>query len=146
MRSLNSLIRLSATDKWLLFTSAILLGAIRLGLWLIPFRVLRNSLGKLNRAPRQVTDTDDDALRRIVWAVSVVGNRLPRSCLVQALTAQLMLGRRGISATLRIGVAVDEQQAFIAHAWLESKGKIIIGGSQSTTRFSPLPPLKEELR
>lgn len=145
MRPLNSFIRLSATDKSLVITAAVVLGIIRLSLWLIPFHVLRRTLIKLNRAPRKGSDPDD-ALRRIAWAVSVVGSRFPGSCLVQALAAQLMLGRRGVLATLRIGVALDEEGAFRAHAWLESSGKIIIGGSQSRTRFSPLPPLKEELR
>ena len=67
------------------------------------------------------------------------------SCLSQALATQVMLGRRGRSATLRIGVA-NEEGAVKAHAWLETEGKIIIGGSQSRNRFSPLPPLTEELR
>jgi len=146
MKQLNSFIRLSAADKWLLITSAVLLGAIRLSLWLIPFHVLRKFLGKLNRAALEASDSHDDRLKRVVWAVSVLGSRMPGSCLVQALAAQLMLGRRGLSATLRIGVGLDAQGAFIAHAWLESKGEIIIGGSQSRTHFSPLPPLTEEFR
>ena len=145
MKPLRRFLRLSRSDQRLLFTSTILLCAIRLGLWLIPFHVLRRFLGKLTRAPRKLSGTDEATVRRIVWAVSALGERVPGSCLTQALATQVMLRRRGHSANLRIGVALNEK-GLSAHAWLEDQGKIIIGGSQSITRFAPLPPLKEEPR
>ena len=146
MRQLRSFFRLSTTDKRLLITSAALLGAIRLGLWLIPFHLLRRFLSKFNREPRTASHIDDAVLSKIVWAMSVLGSRLPGSCLTQALATQLMFGRRGRATTLRIGVALTEEGEFRAHAWLETEGKIIIGGSESRNRFSLLPPLKEEVR
>jgi len=145
MKRLRSFLRLSVADQLLLITSGVLLVAIRLGLWLVPFDVLRRFLNNLSRAP-QAENTDEAALRRIVWAVSSIGGRFPRSCLTQALATQVMLGRRGYVASLRIGVALNEDGALRAHAWLETDGKIIIGGSQSRTHFSPMPPLKEQPR
>ena len=146
MKKLRSFLRLSAADQLLLITSGLLLVAIRLGLWLVPFHVLRRFLKNLNRAPQKAENTDEAVLRRIVWAVSSIGGHFPRSCLSQALATQVMLGRRGYVATLRIGVALSEDGVLKAHAWLENNGKIIIGGSQSRTQFSAMPPLKEQLR
>jgi hypothetical protein len=102
----------------------------------------------MNRAARETHETDEAVLNRIVWAVSVAGRRLPRAgnCLAQALATQVMLGRRGQAASLRIGVARDAEGEFRAHAWLEADGKIVIGGSQGLSRFVPLPPLKGEVR
>jgi hypothetical protein len=146
MKHLRSFFHLPGSDQRLLITSAALLATIRLGLWLIPFQLLRRMLGKFNRTTRTATAADDVVLSKIVWAVSVLGSRLPGSCLTQALATQLLLGRWGRPTTLRIGVALDEEGAFMAHAWLENDGKIIIGGAQSRSRFSLLPPLKEEVR
>jgi len=146
MKQLRSFFSLSASDQRLLFTSAALLAAIRLGLWLIPFHLLRRLLSKFNRETRSANAGDEAKLSKIVWAVSVLGNRMPGSCLTQALATQLMLGRRGRPTTLRIGVALNEEGAFRAHAWLETEGEIIIGGSESRSRFCLLPPLKEEVR
>lgn len=146
MKQLRSFFHLPGSDQRLLITSAGLLAAIRLGLWLIPFHLLRRLLRRFNRETRTANAADDAMLSKIVWAVSVLGNRLPGSCLTQALATQLMLGRRGRPTTLRIGVALTEEGSFMAHAWLETEGKIIIGGSESRSRFSLLPPLKEELR
>lgn len=47
-------------------TSAALLAAIRLGLWLIPFHVLRRFLGKMNRVSRERHETDEGVLTRLV--------------------------------------------------------------------------------
>ena len=67
---------------------------------------------------------------RVAWAVEMASWRMPgaKSCLTQALAAQVLLGRRGYPTLLHIGVAKGEQGRFRAHAWLESKGKVVIGG------------------
>lgn len=102
----------------------------------------------MNRAPLGTRETDEALLSRIVWAVSVVGRRMPRAgnCLTQALGTQVMFGRRGHAATLRIGVARSDDGEFRAHAWLEADGKIVIGGSPTLSSFVPLPPLNGEVR
>jgi hypothetical protein len=60
---------------------------------------------------------------RVVWAVEVAGNYVPRAaCLTKALAAQTMLRLGGIPTSLRIGVAKGTG-SFEAHAWLESGGR-----------------------
>jgi hypothetical protein len=75
--------------------------------------------------------------------VETASRRTPglKTCLAQALAAQVLLTRRGYPALLRIGVAKGERQQLQAHAWVESEGKIVIGGSE-LERYTPLAVLK----
>jgi hypothetical protein len=43
--------------------------------------------------------------------------------------------------SLRIGVAKGEAGKLEAHAWVESQGRIVIGGLRDLPYFTPLPPL-----
>ena len=45
----HKFLNLSAVDRRLLVTAVLLLGAIRLGLWLLPFQTLRQLLAKMTR-------------------------------------------------------------------------------------------------
>lgn len=81
-----------------------------------------------------------DQQDRILWAVSAVNRRLfpVRPCLTQALAARYLLSRRGVPSTLRIGVTRGEEQALKAHAWLEQKGEVLIGGRESPDAYHQL--------
>ena len=71
-----------------------------------------------------------------MWAVQVASCYVPRAtCLTQALAAQALLGFGGIPAAVRIGVA-KETEDFEAHAWLESGGKILMGGAEAAQRYT----------
>ena len=141
MGLLRKACNLSGTERLILMRAIIYLAAMRIGLWLLPPRVL---LGR-----RTASDVDTQQVDRrvtpkqIAWSVRVVSRYLPgtRSCLVQALATQVMLARRGHTADLRIGVAKDEAGRFKAHAWVECAGAVIIGGD-GLSRYTPLPPLQ----
>jgi hypothetical protein len=66
---------------------------------------------------------------------------LVRTCLTQALAAQVLLARSGDQSDLRIGVTRDSNGKFLAHAWLERQGAVLIGGDGSSD-FTPMPVLK----
>jgi hypothetical protein len=62
------------------------------------------------------------------------------SCLTQALAAQYLLARSGHRSQLRVGVAQDPSGRLLAHAWLVSDGRVVIGGSsRKLARYSLLP-------
>ena len=65
-------------------------------------------------------------------AASLYGAR----CLVQALTLQRLLGRRGIVSELRIGVNRQDGR-FGAHAWLEIDGIPVNDAEDVGGRFAP---------
>ncbi|KPL12124.1 hypothetical protein AMJ85_01940 [candidate division BRC1 bacterium SM23_51] len=144
MRRIRKFLSLPAADQWLLLKSAVLLGSIRLGLWLLPFQTMRRVLARMGKARACSKETDEALVERVVRAVSLAGRHVPgtRSCLVQSLGAQVLLARRGWPVRLRIGVARGEKGQFQAHAWLESRGKVIIGGTEDLSRYTPLSPLE----
>ena len=68
---------------------------------------------------------------------------MPRAtCLTQALALRSLLAADGRPSALRLGVA-RERRGFEAHAWLESEGRILIGGGD-VQRYTPLPTLARE--
>jgi hypothetical protein len=78
--------------------------------------------------------------------VEAVGRRLlgDKPCLTQALVAQRLMSQGGYDSVLRLGVAKDGRE-LLAHAWLERGGRVIIGGSASPERYTPLAPVHEQL-
>jgi len=89
------------------------------------------------RAARSAPNVDVDAIAR---AVSRAARRVPRAtCLTQAIAASMMLGRRGVPATIRFGAAREPRGRFIAHAWVECQGRIVIGGVTSPQRYAAFP-------
>jgi hypothetical protein len=136
-------LRLPAAERWLLVKAALLLGSIRLGLRLLTFQVLRRFLDKLTEVPLGLREADRFSAEKIAWAVELASRCMPvgMGCLPQALTAQLLLARRGYPTLLHIGVARKDEGEFVAHAWLESDGKVVIGGHE-LKRYAPLVALK----
>jgi hypothetical protein len=112
----------------LLGQSLIAVSSIRLSLWIFPFKALNQWLSTFAS-----TDSDD---RKVEWnvvdnvtsAVQACSLYVPyASCLTQALAVRTLLGLRGQDSQLKIGVDKDEDGKFLAHAWVEIDGKIIIG-------------------
>jgi hypothetical protein len=77
----------------------------------------------------------------MVWAVKAAGRAIPgcTNCLVQAIAAEAILVVAGHPCELRIGVAKGESGEFLAHAWVEHEGKMLIGEFERG-RFSLLRP------
>jgi hypothetical protein len=145
MDRLSRFLHLSRAERTLLLQATILMAAIRLGLSTLRFARLRTLLARLaatglrraDRAPLR-----SSAAVRSVWAVETVGHHFPLigTCLTQALAAHVLLARRGHESNLRIGVTRDGNGKFVAHAWLEKEGAILIGGTWSKS-YTPMPVL-----
>jgi hypothetical protein len=155
MRRARKLLALPAADRWLLAHATFLVVAVRLGLWLLPFRIVRRLIVSVSGSG---TSSDGNATRplapsgsggwgvkatpeRIAWAVNVASQYVPAAaCLSRALAAEVLLAWHGYPAQLRIGVAKGARGQLEAHAWLEREGQILIGGAVHD-RFRPLPNL-----
>ena len=99
MRLMLKFLRLSSGDRWLLVKSAILLGAIRTALWVLPFGVVRDELCTWEKAAAPKEGLDFGSIARIAWAVRASSRCVPyATCLTQALATQLLLGRLGYAA------------------------------------------------
>lgn len=142
MKRLRKFLHLSPGERQLLLGTFVWLGLVRLGLWLLSFPTLRQLLASISRAnsvgePKFCVPTTG----KIVWAVNVSSRYMPggAKCLARALTAQVLMSRRGYSPQLRIGVAKGEEGQLEAHAWVESQGQVVIGYLGDMARFTPLP-------
>jgi len=132
-------LRLSPAERTLLLQAALLLWGVRLGLWALPFRTLQRLLARLRGASSQHA-----ALGKVVWATEVASAFVPApTCLTRALAAHTLAARYGHPTELRIGVATRAGN-FEAHAWLEHRGKVLLGGLRDLSRYQPLPPLGGE--
>ena len=119
--------------------------AVRLGLWIVPFASLRRWTARLARPRDPSSGAVPVPAERIAWAVRAAGRRVPggQNCLARALTAQTLLARYGHPAWLRIGVAHTTQQGFHAHAWVETRDGVVLRES-TPERFIALPVLDRE--
>jgi hypothetical protein len=145
-------LRLPLRRKYLWARSLPIVALMRLGLWttsmarlqVLVSRLARGRYGlplKAHEIEPQTSEASEAqvlAASECVWAVSSSARVIPgASCLTQALALQVLLGRRGLSSRLCLGVNTARAGKFRAHAWVEWNGRVIIGGSK-TERWTPL--------
>jgi hypothetical protein len=139
MDRLGKFLRLPGADRRLLMKAALLVWAFRMALWLLPFRIVRQFM---TRFAREAVASGEGSVPvdRVVWAVTVASRYAPAAtCLTQALATKLLLARCGHQATVRIGVARHGGGELQAHAWVESNGRVVIGGLESSLKdYTPL--------
>ncbi|MDR3598919.1 MAG: lasso peptide biosynthesis B2 protein [Desulfosporosinus sp.] len=131
MRYIRQFLSLRFTDQRPLIEAFILLGISRFLILAIKFKTVAPVLGKHGKeSANKVTAQDLEISKKVAWAVRVMSKHTvwESKCLVQAMTAKIMLNRRKISSTIYLGVAKDEAQQLIAHAWLRCGDKILTGG------------------
>lgn len=112
----------------ILLQAALLVSAVRLALWTVPFRFLRRGVAALTRRlprnPHRLT------VAQLSWAVCRVSPFVPRAtCLTQALALHVLVRRAGLHSRVCVGVAKQGVQ-LESHAWVESQGKVWLGGNQ----------------
>ena len=84
--------------------------------------------------------------RVVAWSVAAASRLVPgANCLTQALAGQLLLARRGRASRIRIGVRPGPNGALLAHAWLLSGSRVLLGGADTlaahrTIRTIDWPP------
>lgn len=141
MRPLHKFFRLTSQDRFLLLYAAIVITGIRLGLWLLPFQMVRSLLAKFFLAsPNPFRYCI--AIERVVWSVDVISRHIPGDvkCLARALATQGLLAQQGHTAQLQIGI-IKREGKLEAHAWLENQGKVVIGNLPNLSDFTTLPAL-----
>ena len=147
LRKLRTAIRLPAADK-VLFCQAwleLLVVEVLLHVWAFP-RVTQRAV-RLRRNSSQVPFTISNwtAVRRCQRLVGLASRYhfFSMTCLRQALTLQLLLGRQGFASDLRIGTR-KEGGEFQAHAWLEVLGHPVEKRPGEVQRFTILAPMDLE--
>ena len=110
---------------------------VKCGLRLLPFRTMVTLIKKdlIKAGPTSFP------LNQLLGAMDTAGRVVPRAtCLVRAIAGQAFLARYGHETDLRIGVLKDQSEKRVkAHAWLESHGRVLLGGAVgSYTAFPTL--------
>lgn len=139
MKALRRFLALDVSDKLFLAGCLTTVATVRLCLTILTYKRMRVWL-----PPRPVQGIPAAGeLKRVAWGVRIAARLVPgASCLTQALSGQFILARQGKSSQVRIGVARDDQGRFIAHAWLVSEDRIVLGGAEENIRrFTPLTDL-----
>lgn len=140
MKRLVKFLQLTWSDRLLLVTTALLLGVIRLALWLLPFHAVRRLLAIIPLTTTELQEVDQAYIEKVVWAVVIASPYIPGvQCLAQALATQVLLRWRGYPTQLRIGIARGKEGELSAHAWVESQGKVVIGGLANMSHYTLLP-------
>ncbi len=143
MSRVHKIMRLARSDRRLLLETTFLVWAVRLGLWLLPFRSLASLLRRLVPATQEHVDQSQDFIERASQAVRMTSRLVPKAtCLTQALATQVLVSRHGYDACLHIGVAKNGDERLEAHAWVVSNGRVVIGECADLSHFTALPPLE----
>jgi hypothetical protein len=133
------LTQLSRAEWGALARAAVAVPVARVMLLVLPFRRV---VDRVRPAEDRSAGRGDP--ERLAWAVRAMGRRTIRRnrCIVEAVALTWLLRRAGHPATLRLG-AGRVGGRFEAHAWVESRGRILIGGAFSPRRFAPFPDFED---
>lgn len=138
IKNIQKLTSLKSKDKILLVKVVTLTAIARFSMLKIPFKELKKHMGKVNVESSFKLDESDYDLRYVIndlkrfkWVIQAVSKRTPweSKCLVQALTAQYLTNKKGITSTLYLGVKRDSDNNLIAHSWIRCGDFYITGGN-----------------
>ncbi len=131
MSAVAQYFELKPADRRLLNRTFFLVLFVRLWLWLASYHSLSRFLHWLARQTRNSSRISMQYPDRASWAVQSVSRCIPgaRTCLVEAMALQFILQRHGIPSHMQVGVCKDEQGKLRAHAWIECRGHVVIGGT-----------------
>jgi hypothetical protein len=146
MKRLLDFVRLPVEDEWLLIKSFLLLVVVRISLFVLPFRSVRWLLTQWKRRTVRADHLDLNHIRKVTWAIKSASIFVPRAtCLTQGISVVLLLGQLGQLAHLKIGVAKGTSQDLVAHAWVESHGRVVLGNDTNPSHYTVLTPLRDEI-
>lgn len=129
-------------EKWLYAGIACCLIAVKVGLYLLPFERLHGWVARCGQSCREPTKVDE--VHVIVQAIERVARFLSLlwiNCLPQALIGHMLLHRKGFDVQLKIGVRKNPDDRLAAHAWLEYRGRVVLGDLCDLRQFVVFPSL-----
>ena len=128
-------VRLDWLRQWLLVRVFVVLAVYKCLLLMLPFNRFIRTAKPASPARKPISENH---LTELMWAITVVSNRVPLgfTCLVQALSAKWLLKTQP-DVRLCIGVQKNRASNFSAHAWIEYKGRTILG-EQAGHAFEPI--------
>ena len=130
------------SQAWITIEALLIFFALDVVIFLFRFPHVYRFVQSRNRVPNAVLfPIRPCVIDRTVKALRTATRyyyRRRRDCLPRALTACLLLWRRGVPATLHIGV---KRYPFGAHAWVECDGQTVLGDTRDDWRQEPYVPI-----
>jgi hypothetical protein len=142
MTKLRKALALSASD-WLLIAQAWMwFGAVEVGLSFLPLQKLLRVIqrpGRSRKGARGEGELHRTIPERAARCVELAARLhvFDCTCLRRALVLYALLTRRGFDAQLLIGAARATNRRLEAHAWLECRGRVVLG-EPAPGRYSTL--------
>lgn len=136
MKPLKKFISSSNRDKFLFLTAAGISLIVKAVIFTIPMRWYVKYLRDPHKMSSKI-NTNTEIIQSIAKAVNRCSRHAPwkTKCLVDAITAKLILRWYGIPSVLFLGVDKTEGKELIAHAWLKC-GDTFITGKRGYQRFT----------
>lgn len=143
MSGLRTFARLRPPERGLLLNALVVVIAVRITLWVLPFPRLQRFIRSWHKLPFSVPP--DTSVACLVWAVSAASRRVPfASCLTQSLALQFLLAQAGHPSQLRFGINKDPNTGFHAHAWVEWAGITLLSTPSELEHYLPLFAAEEK--
>lgn len=142
MAQLRSFLSLPAVKKTLIVQAVFLLPLCQLCVKYIHFKKLIKIFGltPFGDVPK-TSSTDQENAILIQWVInrtSTLPLPIRPRCLAQALTARILLQKKGATTVLSIGATIkDSSMAMAAHAWLYC-GDIIVTGEEEMGEYTQI--------
>lgn len=118
---------LHTEQKVIWLKAALCLILIKTGLTLLPFDWFRRLFQWLTETGAKKGNMSE-SVEISCWAVKSAAHHLPLTllCLPQALSAKYLL-RKDVDIKVHIGVLMNTSSDLEAHAWVEWRGKVVLG-------------------
>ena len=114
-----------------LFWQAFWLSAmVKFALVFMPFRKVLSWKGRLGAESHSGADPASEAYRKTLQSAMRLCNLYtpwPTECYTQAITARILLRRKGLPGTVYIGFRRTDEGSYAGHAWLRSYDRVITG-------------------
>lgn len=129
---------ISGNAKIKFLQAGFVLVLIKTGLAILPFSTFRRLFYRISKSETK-KDLNPQQISEVVWAVNTAANVIPLElvCLPRALATKYLL-RKVPLLSLEIGIEINPDKAFEAHAWVEKEGEIIIGDWSDSVSYQRL--------
>ena len=145
VNKLSQFFQLPPRQRSLALGAMVVVGLVRVALWVVPFRWLSKAVARLSRIPPRRLSAASLPAERITWIIAGVSQMVPRAtCLTQALAAQIFLAAAGHPSVLIIGVRKGGKGGLESHALIESAGQVVLGGPAAG--FTPIVVISSQSR
>ena len=137
LRKIVRYLTLNKEERILFHQALHLLIAWKIRIVFLPMRKYVKFFGEKGKEATYEDVAMDDTINKFPLAIHRADSVLPwkSKCLTEAIATKRLLERYNIKTTLFLGVAKDEDQKLIAHAWLRW-GQRIISGAIGYQRFT----------